>query len=70
MAFPKKIYTSLEALQRDADEWLNFYNQERVHSGRYCYGKTPLQTFLDSRHLAQEKQLGLLAQPPRMAAVA
>ena len=70
VAFRKKIYNSLEELQRDADEWVNFYNQERVHSGRYCYGKTPLQTFLDSRHLAQEKQLESLAQPPLVAAVA
>lgn len=58
VAFRKKIYTSIEQLQADADEWIHFYNQERCHSGRYCYGKTPLQTFLDSRHLAQEKQLG------------
>lgn len=68
VAFRKQIYTSLEQLQQDADAWVNFYNQERCHSGRYCYGKTPLQTFLDSRHLAQEKQLELLAQPPALAA--
>lgn len=70
VAFRKQIYTSLEQLQQDADGWVNFYNQERCHSGRYCYGKTPLQTFLDSRHLAQEKQLELLAQPPAVAAAA
>ena len=62
VTFRKKIYTSIEQLQADADEWISFYNQERCHSGRYCYGKTPLQTFLDSRHLAQEKQLGQLAE--------
>ncbi len=68
VAFRKKIYASLEELQRDADEWVNFYNQERPHSGRYCYGKTPLQTFLDSRQLAQEKQLAQLLQPAEAAA--
>ncbi len=26
-------------------------------SGKYCYGKTPMQTFLDSLHLTREKQL-------------
>jgi hypothetical protein len=31
------------------------YNLTRTHSGKYCYGKTPMQTFLDSAHLAQEK---------------
>jgi len=25
--------------------------------GKPCYGKTPIQTFIDSTHLAQEKQV-------------
>ena len=29
----------------------------RLHSGKYCYGKTPMQTFLDSLPLAKEKML-------------
>ena len=41
----------------DVDEWLRAYNEERPHSGKYCYGKTPWQTFLDSKHLALEKDL-------------
>ena len=41
----------------DVDEWLRKYNEERPHSGRYCYGKTPWQTFLDSKRLALEKDL-------------
>lgn len=57
MAFRKKVYQSLEELQHDVDEWLAFYNQERPHSGRYCYGKTPMQTWSDSLHLAKAKQL-------------
>ena len=60
VAFRKKIYQSLEQLQLDADEWVEYYNWERPHSGRYCYGKTPIQTFVDSMHLAKEKQLELL----------
>ena len=31
--------------------------EEREHSGKYCSGKTPLQTFLDSAHLAHQKML-------------
>lgn len=54
-AFRKKIYTSLEELQTDLDIWIKYYNEERPHSGKYCYGKTPLQTFLDSKHVALEK---------------
>ncbi len=58
VAFRKKVYTSLEDLQKDLDEWLIEYNQCRPHTGRYCYGKTPYQTFLDSLQLAKVKMLG------------
>ena len=51
------FYATLEELQADLDQWIDKYNQERPHSGRYCYGKTPMQTFLDSIELAKEKIL-------------
>jgi len=41
VAFRKKLYTTLEELQVDLDTWLGEYNQEREHSGKYCFGKTP-----------------------------
>ena len=56
-AFRKKVYGSLAELQIDVDSWIQEYNCERPHSGRYCYGKTPFQTFQDSKKLALEKQL-------------
>ena len=52
MAFRKRAYTSLEELERDLLGWLQQYNESRPHPGRWCYGKTPMQTFLDSRELA------------------
>lgn len=55
VAFRKKIYRSIEELQIDLDAWLREYNAERPHQGRWCYGKTPMQTFLDSLDLAKEK---------------
>ncbi|MGI8959236.1 MAG: integrase core domain-containing protein [Bryobacteraceae bacterium] len=61
VAFRKKLYSSLEQLQTDLDLWLEEYNQQRPHSGKYCFGKTPMQTFLDSRHLAHEKELDRFA---------
>jgi transposase InsO family protein len=61
VAFRKKLYSSLDQLQHDLDAWLEEYNQNRPHSGKYCFGKTPMQTFLDSRYLAHEKQLDRLA---------
>ena len=56
-AFRRKIYTSLEQLQKDVDDWVHSYNHDRTHSGKHCFGKTPWQTFLDSKAIALEKQL-------------
>lgn len=56
-AFRKKIYKNIEELQEDLDNWIQEYNESRTHSGKYCFGRTPLQTLLESKHLAQEKML-------------
>ena len=63
VAFRKKLCRNLEELQADLDEWLKQYNESRPHSWKYCRGKTPPQTFLDSRQLAAEKMHDRLAQP-------
>ena len=55
IAFRKKVYDSIETLQADLDAWLDQYNNQREHQGRWCYGKTPLRTFLDSLDVAKEK---------------
>ena len=52
VAFRMKIYTNIEELQTDLDQWMKYCNEERPHSGRYCYGKTPMQTFNDSKSLS------------------
>ena len=57
ITFRKKLYDNLELLQKDLDEWMIYYNTERPHSGRYCFGKTPMQTFFESLPLATEKIL-------------
>ena len=58
VAFRKKLYSSLDEMQHDLDEWMKYYNQERTHSGRYCYGKTPMETFQESLILARQKMIG------------
>ena len=55
IAFRKKIYRTIEELQADLDLWIDDYNRNRPHQGRWCFGKTPMQTFLDSLPIAQEK---------------
>jgi len=56
IAFRRKLYTSIAELQTDLDAWIKTYNEHRTHQGRRCFGKTPMQTFPDARHIAWEKQ--------------
>ena len=46
-AFREKFYESVEALQTDLDEWLNFYNCERPHQGYRNMGKRPIDTVME-----------------------
>jgi transposase InsO family protein len=57
VAFRKTIYSSIADLQGDLDAWVRSYNEERPHQGRWCFGKTPMQTFLDAVPLAKEKMI-------------
>lgn len=41
---------------------MSYYNQERTHSGKYCFGKTPMHTFELTKQLAREKLLETLKQ--------
>src|SRR6202165_2685584 len=57
VAFRKKIYRTIDGLQTDLEVWVKEYNETRPHQGRWCYGKTPMQTFLDALPIAREKLL-------------
>jgi len=57
VALRKKLYHAIEELQADLDDWMRHYNTERTHQGRWCYGKTPMQTFVDTLPMAKEKLL-------------
>jgi hypothetical protein len=39
------------------DLWVREYNEQRPHQGRWCFGKTPMQTFLDAMPVAKEKMI-------------
>ena len=39
------------------DHWISKCNEQRPHSGQYCYGKTPMKTFREAEHLALEKAI-------------
>jgi len=57
VAFRKRIYSSIAELQIDLDAWIRSYNEERPHQGRWCFGKTPMQTFLDAVPIARDKMI-------------
>jgi transposase InsO family protein len=57
VALRKKLYRTIDELQADLDVWIRSYNTERTHQGRWCYGKTPMHTFVDTLPLAKEKLL-------------
>ena len=57
VALRKKLYRSIAELQSDLDLWMRDYNTQQTHQGRWCYGKTPMQTFVDTLHLTKEKLL-------------
>lgn len=57
VTFRKKIYESIEELQKDLDVWLYEYNNERTHQGKMCCGRTPMATYEDGLTIWREKNL-------------
>lgn len=51
VTFRKKIYTDMASLQKDLDEWLAYYNNERTHQGKMCCGRTPMETLVDGKKI-------------------
>jgi transposase InsO family protein len=56
VAFRKKVYRFIDELQADLDVWIHEYNEARPHR-RWCFGKTPMQTFLDAMPMTKEKMI-------------
>jgi Integrase core domain len=57
IVFRKKVYRSIDELQADLDSWIKEYNEARPHQGRWCFGKTPTQTFLDALPMTKENMI-------------
>jgi transposase InsO family protein len=55
VTFRRKLYTTLEELQADLDDWICYYNQDRTHQGKVCCGRTPMQTMMDGKEAYDEK---------------
>ncbi len=57
VTFRKKLYDSLEMLQKALDDWLDYYNNERTHQGKMCCGRTPIEILTDGKQIWAEKNL-------------
>jgi hypothetical protein len=57
VAFRNKVYLSIDDLRADLDCWAEEYNEARPHQGRWCFGKTPMQTFLHAMPMTREKMI-------------
>jgi transposase InsO family protein len=55
VAFRKKVYRSIDELQGRSGHVDQEYNEARLHERRWCFGKTPMQTFLDAMLMTKEK---------------
>lgn len=55
VTFRRKLYTSLDELQADLDDWIRYYNNDRTHQGKVCCGRTPMQTMIDGKEAYDEK---------------
>ena len=51
VVFRKTLFESIEQLQKDLDEWIDTYNNDRRHQGKICEGRTPLQTLEDGKKI-------------------
>ena len=57
VTFRKRIYSSIEQLQSDLDDWLEKFNTKRTHQGKMCCGRTPLETLIDGKKIWQKKKV-------------
>jgi transposase InsO family protein len=58
VALRKNLYNELATLQKDLDEWLDYYNNERTHQGKMCCGRTPMATLHNGKSVWKEKFIG------------
>ena len=68
VAFRKKLYGTLEEIQADLDTFMAEYNSNRTNQGRYCKGRTPMQTFMDGMALYQEHVFEGVSEEEKKAA--
>ena len=56
VALCKKSYATIDDLQTDLDLRMREFNEVRPHQGKWCFGKTPMHTFLDTLPIAKKNR--------------
>ena len=51
-AFSRSLAPKITALQRDLDEYLDYYNNDRAHTGRLTQGRVPADIVFGARKMA------------------
>ena len=52
--FRNKFYGSVEELQKDLDQWLQYYNYERPHRGYRNMGRRPIETVEQAKSIKEQ----------------
>jgi len=53
--FRKKLYSTMEELQKDLDVWMRYYNHDRAHQGKKCCGRTSLEKLIDGNRFGPKR---------------
>ena len=54
VALRRKIYRSIDELQVDLDDWIDYYSGQRTHQGKMCCGRPPMQTLIEAKEVCDE----------------
>jgi len=55
--FREKFYASVEELQADLDQWLEYYNYERPHRGYRNMGRRPIETVEAGKLIREQRTM-------------
>lgn len=61
VTFRKKLNSTMEELQKNLAEWIENYNNKRIHQGKMCNGRTPMETLLNGKSIWVEKNLAQIS---------
>jgi hypothetical protein len=65
--YPRVDLRSIAKLRADFGRWIQTYDttSSGLHRRRWCFGKTPMQIFLDAKPLTKEKMIAAFARTTR-----